>query len=110
MARHTGAVLVDTNIILESYRVGSWRALAGGYGVHTVEECVDETQAGSQRREPERRIDEVELRGSLAVVHSVGPKERAELAIRTQDIALDPGEASLWAHARSRDDRTTRRS
>ena len=110
VARHTGAVLVDTNIILESYRVGSWRALAGGYGVHTVEECVDETQAGSQRREPERRIDEVELRGSLAVGHSVGPKERAELAIRTQDIALDPGEASLWAHARSRDDRTTRRS
>ena len=110
MARHAGPVLVDTNIILESYRVGSWRALAGGYGVQTVEECVDETQAGSQRREPERRIDEVELRGSLAVGHSVGSKERAELAIRTQDIALDPGEASLWAHARSRDDRTTRRS
>ena len=95
MARHAGPVLVDTNIILESYRVGSWRALTGGYGVETVEECVGETQAGSQRREPEYRIDEVELRDTLAMVHSVGPEERAELAIMTQDIALDPGEDSL---------------
>ena len=45
MARHAGPVLVDTNIILERYRVGSWRALAGGYSVETVEECVEETQA-----------------------------------------------------------------
>ena len=48
MARHAGPVLVDTNIILESYRVGSWRALAGGYGVQTVEECVDETEFGEE--------------------------------------------------------------
>ena len=38
MARHQGAVLVDTNIILETHRTGSWRALAGGYRVETVEE------------------------------------------------------------------------
>ena len=66
---------MDTNVILESYRTGSWRALAGDYGVETAEECVHETQTGSQRREPERRIDEGELRGSLRVVHSVGAKE-----------------------------------
>jgi len=104
MARHAGPVLVGTNIILESHRVGSWRALTGGYGVETVEECVGETLAGSQRREPEYRIDEVELRDTLAMVHSVGPEERAELAILTQDIVLDPGEDSLWSHARRRDD------
>lgn len=33
MARHQGTVLVDTNIILEAYQSGSWRALAGGYRV-----------------------------------------------------------------------------
>lgn len=48
MARHSGPVLVDTNVILESYRVESWRALAGGYRVETVEECVMETQTGFQ--------------------------------------------------------------
>ena len=27
MARHRGPVLVDTNVILECWRVGAWRAL-----------------------------------------------------------------------------------
>ena len=50
MARHHGPVLVDTNVILECWRVGAWRALAGGYRVETVEDCVIETQTGFQRR------------------------------------------------------------
>ena len=104
VARHHGPVLVDTNVILETHRVGSWRALTGGYRVETVEDCVTETQTGFQRRRPERRIDAGELRASLAVVHSVGDRERAELAIRAHDIVLDRGEASLWAHALHRDD------
>ena len=58
MARHRGTVLVDTNVILEAHRAGAWRALASGYPVETVEECVTETQTGYQRRSPERRIDE----------------------------------------------------
>ena len=57
MARHAGPVLVDTNAILECFRVGAWRALAGGYGVETVEDCVTETQTGYQRRRPEQQID-----------------------------------------------------
>ena len=104
MARHLGPVLVDTNVILEAYRVESWRALAGGYSVETVEDCVTETQTGFQRRRPERRIDARELRASLGAVYSVGDLERAELAVRVHDIALDIGEASLWAHALNRND------
>ena len=69
MARHRGAVLVDTNVILEAYRAGAWRALADGYPMETVEECVTETQTGFQRRSPERRIDEKELRDSPRAVH-----------------------------------------
>lgn len=105
VARHHGPVLVDTNVILESHRIGSWRALTGGYRVETVEDCVTETQTGFQRRRPEQQIDAGELRASLAAVHSVGDRERAELAIRVHDIIiLDRGEASLWAHALHRDD------
>ena len=101
--RHRGPVLVDTNVIVESHRVGSWRALTGGYRVETVEDCVTETQTGFQRRRPERRIDAGKLRASLAAVHSVEDRERAELAIRARGIELDRGEASLWAHALHRD-------
>ena len=87
-----------------SWSLASWRALTGGYGVETVEDCVTETQTGFQRRRPEQRIDAGELRASLAVVHSVEDHERAELAIRVPDIILDRGEASLWAHALQRGD------
>lgn len=104
MARHHGPVLVDTNLMLESHRTGSWRALAGGYHVETVEDCVAETQTGSQWRRPKLRIDRNGLRKSLAAVHRVADRERAELAVRVPDIALDRGESSLWAHAVRRDD------
>ena len=78
MARHRGPVLVDTNVILESHRVGAWRALAGGYRVETSEDCLTETQTGFQRRRPEQRIDSEELRESLAAVHSVAAQDRAQ--------------------------------
>lgn len=56
MARHQGIVLVDTNVILEAHRTGSWRALAGGYPVETVDDCVDETQTGFQLHRSELRV------------------------------------------------------
>ena len=95
MARHRGPVLVDTNVIVECHRTRSWRALAGGYTVETVEDCVTETQTGFQQRRPEQQIDVVELRGSLRAVHCVGDRQRAQLGLRVSDIALDRGEASL---------------
>ena len=72
--------------------------------METVADCVTETQTGFQRRRPERRIDETRLRNRLAAVHEVGDLERAVLAIRAGAIALDRGEASLWAHALGRED------
>jgi hypothetical protein len=104
MARHPGPVLVDTNAILECFRVGGWRALAGGYGVETVEECMTETQTGYQRRRSEQQINGTELRASLVSVHTVGDPELARLAVSAPDIALDLGERYLWAHALTRGD------
>lgn len=95
-------VLVDTNVIIEAHRVGAWAALVGAYRVETVEDCVTETQTGYQRRARAQWIEVADLRESLNALHEVGDKERAELAVRVSDIALDLGEASLWAHALSR--------
>ena len=72
MALHRGTVLVDTNVILEAHRTGSWRALTAGYAVETVKDYVTETRTGFQRRRPEYRIDQAELRDRLAGVHAVG--------------------------------------
>src|SRR5712691_7103954 len=105
MPRHTGSVLVDTNVILECWRVGAWRALTGGYTVETVEDCVTETQTGFQRRRPEQRIDETELRRSMVQVRQVGQADIAMAIVRDETLSfLDVGERSLWAHALTRED------
>jgi hypothetical protein len=105
MARHQGPVLVDTNVILECWRINAWKALAGGYAVETVEECVMETQTGFQRRREEQRIDQAALTASLRAVHKVGRPETAALLVRDPLSAnLDLGERSLWAHALARSD------
>jgi hypothetical protein len=105
MALHHGPVLVDTNVILESWRVGAWRALTGGYRTETVEDCVIETQTGYQRRRPDQQIDEATLRSRLVTVHQVEDRERAAAIVREAMFSfLDVGEQSLWAHALTRDD------
>jgi hypothetical protein len=105
MPRHTGPVLVDTNVIIECWRVGSWRALTGGYAVETVEDCVTETQTGYQRRRREQQIDPGELRRSLARIHAVTPAQLAAAIVGDETLSfLDVGERSLWAHALARQD------
>ncbi len=105
MARHNGPVLVDTNVILECWRADAWKALAGGYGVETVADCVIETQTGFQRRRAEQQIDNAKLRASLAAVQEVGNREHAAIAVRDPLFSsLDRGEQSLWAHTLTRND------
>lgn len=97
-------VLLDTNAIIEAWRVNGWKALAGGHTLETVETVVMETHTGFQRRRREQQIDQAVLKGSLRVVHAVSDIQRAELALTVPDIALDPGERDLWAHALGRRD------
>ena|SRR5882672_844608 len=105
MQRHRGIVLVDTNVILECWRVGAWTALAGGYSIETVEDCVTETQTGYQNRRAEQTVDQSVLRASLAnPPHPVTDPQYAALAVRVPEIHLDPGERALWAHALTRTD------
>jgi hypothetical protein len=105
MAKHHGPVLVDTNVIIECWRVSAWKALCGGYAVETVGDCFIETQTGFQQRRPEEQIDSEVLTKTLAAVQAVHDVDRAEAVIRDPSIAyLDDGERALWAHAISRKD------
>lgn len=98
-----GPVLVDTNVLLEGHNIGCWAALAGGFLLETVEECVRETQTGFQRRSPEKQINEQALRGALHAVHEVTDQQRAQVLVKG-GWALDAGERDLWAHALTRTD------
>lgn len=105
MARHTGPLLVDTNVIIESWRVSAWKALSSGYVVETVAECFAETQTGAQRRRPAEQIDHILLGQTIKSVHPVSDEERAGLLVREPEAAfLDEGERMLWAHAWTRAD------
>ena len=86
MSRHDGPVLADTNVILECWRVSAWQALASGYRVETVEDCVIETQTGFQRRRARQQIDKGRLLSSLAAVHFVGDRELAAAAARSAGL------------------------
>jgi Domain of unknown function (DUF1998) len=77
MAKHHGPVLVDTNVIIECWRVSGWKALTGGYAVETVQMCELETQTGLQRRRNEEKIDIGVLRATLKAVHQVSDSEKA---------------------------------
>lgn len=104
MARFTGAVAVDTNTIIEAHRVGAWKALAGGYRLETVEDVVAETASGFQKRNPALLIDQPALVRSLTAIHAVTPVELATVVLKAEEIQLDAGEKSLWAHLLTRDD------
>lgn len=105
MPRHFGPVLVDTNVIIECWRVGGWKALTGGYTVETVAMCFVETQTGFQRRRPEEQIDRQVLTDTIKTVHTVQDADFAQALTRDPGIAfLDDGERALWAHAVSRKD------
>jgi hypothetical protein len=105
VARWRGPVLVDTNAIIEAWRIDAWRALCGGYALETVEECVIETQTGYQNRRPEQQIDRDTLLAGIKAIHKVADAERAAALIRDSEIAmLDEGEKALWAHALARPD------
>lgn len=105
MARHRGPVLVDTNAIIECWRVAAWKALTGGYAVETVEMCEIETQTGLQRRRAEQQIDRATLRATLKAVHPVSDAQKAGALLRDEQVRfLDAGELMLWAHALTRTD------
>lgn len=104
MVRHRGPVLVDTMIMITAHGVGAWRALAGGYQIETVEECLTEFQTGPPNRQQAQQINVAELRAALAEVHDVTDAQRAQIAVRAPDIHLDPGERDLWAHCLTRND------
>ena len=98
-------LLVDTNVIIEAFRVGCFAALASSFRLETVEECLAETQAGNAVRAKYVPIDEATLRAKMARIHPVTEEEQAQLiASCPRAFDLDRGERALYAHALQRQD------
>lgn len=93
-------LLVDTNVIIEAVRTGSWRAITGQLAIESVEACRTEALAGAESRIPGYvRVTEDDL-GRLRAVHRVDTTMQASFKLAYADAdALDQGEHDLLALA-----------
>lgn len=97
-------ILVDTNIIIESFRTGCWTALTAHFSIETVEKCCEEAHTGEAHRAGYVKVDTRTLRQGLTI-HRVSDRDLIALSIRDIDaFRLDLGERHLWAHALGRND------
>lgn len=95
-------VLVDTNVIIEAVRTGTWNALTGAVLVETVKECEEEASRGDSTRPSYVAVSAADL-ARLHAVHPVSVTERAEYILADPDaIGMDRGEQDLFAHAYQR--------
>nr|USU33088.1 hypothetical protein NG677_05200 [Methylobacterium sp. OTU13CASTA1] len=104
MPVHRGPVLLDANSVIEAHRVGAWGALSTRYRIVMVQKCIDETQTGNQRREPEQTINYELLLASLRERHPDDLVAIMGIQLSPGGSLLDEGETSLWAHALKRTD------
>ena len=91
-------VFADTNVILESFRVGCWAAISSRFAIETVQKCVEETQTGDPGDSRHIAVPSADLMAGLASEHPVTTKEIAALALcHPSCITLDDGEKHLFA-------------
>lgn len=93
-------VLVDTNVIIEAVRTGTWAAITGQLSIESVEVCRNEALAGAERASPGYiAVSPVDL-ARLRAVHRVPSVAQAALKLAyPQADVLDAGEHDLLAHA-----------
>lgn len=64
-------VFVDTNVILEAFRVGCWSSLATTFSIETVEKCVEEALTGDPTDPRHVAVDRDVLVAGLSARHPV---------------------------------------
>lgn len=101
----TRRVFVDTNVIIESFRVGCWTALCEHFAGETVDKCIDEAMTGNPADPRYVSVDPAVINAGLPARHSVSPLDIATLALEfSQAEGLDDGELHLLAHLHRREE------
>ena len=91
-------VLIDTNAIIEAYRLNCWNNLVAFFSMETVDMCAREAASGQQHRNYVP-IDTVALRNNIQV-YAVTNAMRTELILKESSaVDLDDGEKDLIAFA-----------
>ena len=93
-------ILADTNVILEAFRTGCWKAISHHFSVETVEKCVEETLTGDLGNPRHIEVSGDALREKFTV-HPVSTEIVRNFFERYPKPHLDDGEQHLlaWLHA-----------
>jgi hypothetical protein len=95
-------IFLDTNVIIEAFRVKAWKPLAQMFRLCTVEECAIEAATGDKRRKGYAVVDVDAIRASA----SISKPDLASVASLTRSLPtglmLDRGERDLIACALAR--------
>lgn len=91
-------VFVDTNVIIEAFRINCWKQLCNAFQIETVESVVAESQAGDSGDARYIEVDESTLRLGLFAIHSVDKTLELRFASSNPDaMRIDQGERDLLA-------------
>lgn len=91
-------VFIDTNIIIEAFRINCWPALAAHHKLETVQKCVEEALTGDANRDSHVSIKPQKMVSGLVSRHTVDKLTLATFALEHPECAgLDDGELHLLA-------------
>lgn len=92
-------VFVDTNVILECFRIKVWSELTQRCQVETVRTCYDEALAGNSLAAGYIQASAAELENGCHAIHAVSQADEDKLILEYEDmLRLDPGELHLFAY------------
>lgn len=92
-------VFVDTNVILECFRINVWAELTQRCQVETVEMCCTEALTGDRTKAGFVVVDPTALRKGCHNVHPVSQTDIARLRMAFDEMyRLDDGELHLFAY------------
>lgn len=91
-------VFIDTNVVIEAFRTGTWTALCNKFSIETVEQVIEEALTGDHTKAGRVDIPAAALRDGLAARHTVSKLEYARAILEYPEISgLDLGEKYLLA-------------
>lgn len=92
-------VFLDTNIIIEAFRIGCWNEICEHCSIETVEKCIEEAMTGDQCDPQRVNIDGNQLNSRISAVYPVSISMRMQFLEKYPNgEGLDDGELYLLAY------------
>jgi hypothetical protein len=101
MLNQKSCILVDTNVIIESFRVNCWNLIDGYFKLNTVARCMEEINTGNRGQSGNIPVDTSILYSSFSP-QQVTKEQLIKLKLKLNGLPdLDAGEEELLAYALS---------